>query len=185
MLFRSCATAWDSQCVGEVAKYKCGTACPEPVKPDGGVTDAGPKDVSYDIAAANDCCTTSEAAGCKDSKIMNCVCAEDDYCCSTAWDGQCVSEVAKFQCGTACANAPQPDAGSTDTGPADASYDVKAGNSCCTTSTAAGCSDPAVMDCVCAKDIYCCKTKWDSQCVKEVGSMKCGAACPSSGADGG
>lgn len=178
-----CSDAWDSQCVTEVGKFKCAAACPEAPKPD--VADAGPKDVNFDIQAGNDCCEVSEAVGCKDAAIMKCVCAQDDYCCTKAWDAICVGGVGKFKCGTACPEAPKPDAGSTDSsGPADASYDVKASNTCCTVGSAPGCSDTTVMDCVCAKDIYCCKTKWDAQCVKEVGSMKCGAECPATG-DGG
>src|SRR5262249_27403061 len=30
---------------------------------------------------------------------------------------------------------------------------------------------------ICAQDPYCCNTKWDNQCVSEVGSM-CGQTCP-------
>jgi hypothetical protein len=36
--------------------------------------------------------------------------------------------------------------------------------------------DPCVTK-ICAADSYCCKTKWDSVCVGEVGSI-CGKTCP-------
>jgi hypothetical protein len=38
--------------------------------------------------------------------VAQCVCAQDDYCCTTEWDAQCVAEVQQFGCGTcgaACA----------------------------------------------------------------------------------
>ncbi|MBM4345460.1 MAG: hypothetical protein FJ100_18975 [Deltaproteobacteria bacterium] len=57
-------------------------------------------------------------------------------------------------------------------------------NSCCEVSAKPGCIDPAIMQCVCAVDDYCCSTAWDSICVSEVTSEGCGT-CPGSGADGG
>jgi hypothetical protein len=38
-----------------------------------------------------------------------------------------------------------------------------------------GCQDPAVRDCVCAQDSYCCEVKWDKYCVSEVDSYGCGS----------
>ncbi len=46
------------------------------------------------------CCTSSASPGCADAAIEACVCASDSYCCSSAWDGTCVSEVESLGCGT-------------------------------------------------------------------------------------
>jgi hypothetical protein len=48
-------------------------------------------------AAGNDCCANNITPGCKDTQIEACVCAADDYCCTTAWDSLCVS-IAQSQC---------------------------------------------------------------------------------------
>lgn len=45
------------------------------------------------------CCVSSASPGCSDATIEACVCAQDSYCCSSAWDGTCVSEVVSFGCG--------------------------------------------------------------------------------------
>lgn len=45
-------------------------------------------------------CCEAGSAGCADSAISACVCAQDPYCCQTEWDAQCVAEVAQFGCGT-------------------------------------------------------------------------------------
>lgn len=45
---------------------------------------------------------------------------------------------------------------------------------CCEIHGGTGCEDPAVADCVCASDPYCCETFWDSLCVEEVDSLGCG-----------
>jgi hypothetical protein len=49
--------------------------------------------------ATHACCETG-SAGCADSAVAACVCAQDPFCCATEWDAQCVAEVAKFGCGT-------------------------------------------------------------------------------------
>jgi hypothetical protein len=48
----------------------------------------------------NNCCTSKTTPGCNSSAIQTCVCASDPYCCSTAWDSQCVSEVTSLSCGS-------------------------------------------------------------------------------------
>jgi hypothetical protein len=48
---------------------------------------------------AGDCCEVQSAPGCGDPGIQACVCAQDDYCCATAWDSVCVGEVEDFGCG--------------------------------------------------------------------------------------
>ncbi|MCB9756748.1 MAG: hypothetical protein H6713_43070 [Myxococcales bacterium] len=46
------------------------------------------------------CCTAQNGPGCSNDTIEACVCAQDDYCCMTTWDSQCVSEVESFGCGS-------------------------------------------------------------------------------------
>ena len=48
---------------------------------------------------------------------------------------------------------------------------------CCTTHATTGCDDPAVEDCVCAADPFCCNNQWDGLCVS--GAINnCNAICP-------
>lgn len=49
--------------------------------------------------ATHGCCEAG-SAGCADSAVAACVCAQDPFCCSTSWDAQCVAEVAQFGCGS-------------------------------------------------------------------------------------
>ncbi|MDW8251070.1 MAG: hypothetical protein RMJ98_17385, partial [Myxococcales bacterium] len=50
--------------------------------------------------ALGDCCEpTKDVPGCTDTKIKECVCEEDSYCCDMEWDATCVKEVAEFGCG--------------------------------------------------------------------------------------
>ena len=74
-----CSTQWDDVCVGEAAE--CGAGCVG-----GGV--------------GGDCCTAQAVPGCSDAGIEACVCALDDFCCSTQWDDTCVLEAA--DCGAFC-----------------------------------------------------------------------------------
>lgn len=55
------------------------------------------------------CCTAGTAPGCSDADCCNAICANDDFCCSTQWDGLCASAAAA-QC-SACivpCDAPAP-----------------------------------------------------------------------------
>ena len=87
------------------------------------------------------------------------VCAADSYCCTNAWDSVCVGEVASV-CHQSCGGG----GGSTCSHPVCTSG-VKLTSSC----------DTCAGD-ICAADSYCCTTKWDAQCVSEVGSI-CGESC--------
>ena len=129
-----CEIAWDDICVAEVTDLGCG-AC---------------------STAASGCCDVSMVAGCSDPAVQSCVCAEDTYCCDSAWDDICVGEVDSLGCGT-CGGLPL--------------------GSCCDAGTTPGCSDPAVEGCVCASDSFCCDTAWDGGCVFLVGDLGCGT-CP-------
>jgi hypothetical protein len=83
-----CTTAWDGTCVGEVTSI-CGQSCT--VVPDGG----GGGQCAHPVCAAG---------GPLDASCTSCatsLCAQDPYCCSTAWDATCVGEVAAI-CGPLC-----------------------------------------------------------------------------------
>jgi hypothetical protein len=42
------------------------------------------------------CCLPAESPGCGDPTVQACVCGLDTYCCSTAWDAQCVETAMLF-----------------------------------------------------------------------------------------
>ena len=82
------------------------------------------------------------------------ICGLDPYCCNTAWDAQCVSEVAS-DCGQRC--------------------DC---NSLCTVGNPyASQACPPCTNTVCGVDPYCCRWGWDSTCVGELLTY-CGKHCP-------
>lgn len=144
------------------------------------------------------CCEASSEPGCGSPNIELCVCAFDDYCCTSAWDVDCVS--AAVACG-ACTTGPSGPAStgvgvgptsssvgvgpassgvgpsSTSVGPSVASSSSSGGGSqdCCTTSSFPGCIDPAIEACVCASDSFCCNDSWDATCVS--GATACGGGC--------
>lgn len=51
--------------------------------------------------------------------------------------------------------------------------DVLGGHDCCESSQMSGCSNPAIRNCVCAVDPYCCDVAWDRVCVEEVSDEGC------------
>jgi hypothetical protein len=115
---------------------------------------------SVDIApfqsdAANQCCEVSGQPGCNDPEVLQCVCAQDSFCCSTSFDEICVGEA--LACGSQCV-IPGAD------------------SDCCTASSAPGCTDPSVNSCVCGIDSQCCSGAFDQVCVAEAVS-ECAAAC--------
>ncbi|MCK4658074.1 MAG: SUMF1/EgtB/PvdO family nonheme iron enzyme [Phycisphaerae bacterium] len=46
--------------------------------------------------------------------------------------------------------------------------DLPGGHNCCEWGNGVGCSNPAIQDCVCDIDPYCCEVEWDRTCVLEV-----------------
>lgn len=103
---------------------------------------------------SNDCCTTSPLPGCTDAAVLECVCANDPYCCENAFDDLCVQGAAL--CGNLC-QAPESD--------------------CCSTSEVPGCTDTAVTQCTCAQDAACCSSGWDDVCVTQA-VTGCALQCP-------
>ncbi len=47
-----------------------------------------------------DCCEGTLVPGCSDTSIAACVCANDPYCCTVAWDVSCAAAVARYGCGS-------------------------------------------------------------------------------------
>jgi len=113
------------------------------------------------------CCHPSAGRGCDDEVIEACVCAEDSFCCSGAWDNDCVALVEEFGCGSCGVGTGGTGSGGSGGGP-------PVGD-CCSSHTDPGCSQADIQDCVCAFDIYCCETAWDPTCVSEV--AQCNASC--------
>jgi hypothetical protein len=57
----------------------------------------------YEQLERRDCCSAHNSPGCDDSvpgfgSISECVCDNDSYCCTTAWDSFCAAEIAFFGC---------------------------------------------------------------------------------------
>jgi hypothetical protein len=80
-----CSNEWDDVCVGGIEKFGCGSCTDEE---------------TGDEPGPGDCCEAKPGPGCSAPAIESCVCAQDAYCCSTAWDALCVQQVASFGCGT-------------------------------------------------------------------------------------
>jgi hypothetical protein len=69
-----------------------GSCVPEEPDPtDGGGDDGG--------GGVGNCCAAHMGPGCTNDTIEQCVCAQDAYCCNTAWDATCANEVEAFDCG--------------------------------------------------------------------------------------
>ncbi|NUN13918.1 MAG: hypothetical protein HUU55_09835 [Myxococcales bacterium] len=133
-----CDTAWDDICVGE-AGVECFDSCG---------CEGPPVDES--------CCVPKEVPGCDDADCMNCVCAFDDFCCTTAWDDTCVGE-ATAECGDICG------------------CELPPGGCCLPGDGGPGCADePECEDCVCNLDAFCCDTAWDQLCANCALGIACG-----------
>lgn len=55
-----------------------------------------------------DCCLPGPTPGCNDATCTDCVCANDSFCCSTAWDLECAGSAVTI-CGAACAECAAPE----------------------------------------------------------------------------
>lgn len=121
--------------------------------------DLGTEDMSStDEGGGTDasCCSPGDEPGCPDVLVESCVCELDPYCCDEAWDEACVNTAKLSECAPGCADA------------------ELAQLDCCTSSEAAGCTEPEVQDCVCSIDSYCCAQQWDAACVDHVDAYGCG-----------
>ncbi len=101
------------------------------------------------------------------------ICASDPYCCNTLWDNVCTGEVGTI-CGETCGG------GSSSSSSSSSSSTSSGGGTCTHSICSTGVKlKPTCNSCaeeICAKDSYCCNTKWDNVCVSEVGSV-CGETC--------
>lgn len=123
-------------------------------------SDSSDAETASDIGElAASCCSIGEAPGCPDSGVEACVCAQDPYCCDTAWDEVCVNTASYSDCGDPCG----------------ALMPVAPGE-CCQENLLGGhgCVDPYVQECVCANDPYCCTQVWDDVCVGYIEQHGCG-----------
>jgi hypothetical protein len=76
-----CDEAWDEACVNTAKLSACAPGCADPE------------------LAQLDCCSESEAAGCTEPEVQECVCSVDPYCCAHHWDAACVDHVDELGCG--------------------------------------------------------------------------------------
>ncbi len=121
-------------------------------EPDPGTGDCSHKECETGGPLSTDC-----------SVCVKNVCSYDAYCCTTAWDEQCVAEVDEY-CATPC------------DGSGGCATDI------CTTEAPA--QDPSCGECVaavCEADAFCCnKTSgaWDAVCIEAaVAEPACAAVC--------
>lgn len=172
----------------------CGDgACGDGETCQGCAADCGP--------CTGDCCAPAEEPGCGDGAIAGCVCSLDAYCCEVAWDALCVHE-GTGGCGLTCVDSCGDgsctigescascvdDCGACPATCGDGACDTDedcivcaadcgpCAGGCCDAHGGLGCSDPAVQDCVCGTDPWCCIGEWDALCVA-VADGFCAAAC--------
>lgn len=170
-----CTNQWDAICVREVGQLHCATACEcgDGVCPWYEDSTSCPADCGI---VPTSCCEEATTPGCEPPPgapgIEDCVCAQDPFCCTTAWDETCVRLVDELRCGTCTCNddicESWEDCESCPSDCGECALD------CCATHPSAGCVEDRVEECVCDEDPYCCTTQWDGICVQEVTSLSCG-----------
>ncbi|MEJ7729464.1 MAG: hypothetical protein WKG00_09625 [Polyangiaceae bacterium] len=202
-LFAACAqgelkggSGGGSECDRRI-ECPAGEACQDgECVPEGNQGQGGGNPYGYDA-----CCAASNAPGCGAPNIESCVCAFDDYCCTSAWDVECVTRA--IACGacdaaagvatgsgvgpatTSSGAASGAGGGSSSTSATSAASTSSAssgggGGDCCMPNGSPGCNDVAIESCVCGADLFCCDTAWDAACVD--GAMACGGCGGSSAA---
>jgi V8-like Glu-specific endopeptidase len=133
------------------------------------VASGGGSGDSTGATCSHDLCT----AGAKVTKSCDAcaakICATDSYCCSTAWDAQCVGEVASV-CGLSTCGGSSSGGSSSDGSSGNCSHSV------CSTGTKLQSGCDSCVSAICGADSYCCTTKWDAQCVQEVAQF-CNGSC--------
>ena len=102
------------------------------------------------------CLEVSQGPACEDLKCCASVCGNDVFCCTTAWDSECVL-LANSLCAGLCGAA--------------ASGPCFAGNA------TPSCDNEACCLTVCESDAFCCETQWDQTCAFLAGFL-CEAGKP-------
>ena len=176
-----CDSVWDETCVDEVTEFGCGTCGVVPGCGDGDcAADEHCASCPQDCGGAcvGDCCLANGSPGCKMLALAICVCEQDAYCCTDEWDDACVAEVDEFGCGQC---APEPycgdgtcSAGETCSTCPDDCGQCQGTGDCCADNGTPGCDNPAIQNCVCQQDSFCCEDEWDDVCVGEVNDFGCG-----------
>ena len=134
----------------------------------------GDDDDDDDDASPGDCCSASTEAGCAIDSVAECVCEASAFCCTIAWDAECV-EIANNDCGGCEGNGDDDDDDDDTPGDDDDDDDGPVGGDCCVESETPGCADKELEACVCGLDDFCCNMAWDIYCVEA--AAECGGGC--------
>jgi hypothetical protein len=109
-------------------------------------------------SCAHDVCDVGDALGASCDSCAASVCAQDNFCCTSSWDAQCV-QTAESVCGVDCGGG-----------------DVTCSHDVCTSGAALDESCGSCEAAVCGADSFCCTSSWDAQCVSSV-ATQCGITC--------
>ena len=132
-----CNNSWDSLCAGAAADLcdNCGNP------------------------AAGSCFVAHEGIGCNDAECCSQVCAEDPFCCESAWDSICANSALEV-----CGGCGDPSSGN-----------------CYVAHSGTGCDNSTCCGAVCAVDPFCCETSWDSICAGEAADLCNNCGNPNAG----
>ncbi len=133
-----CDTEWDSICAdaaNEICAVCAGEGCP----------------------GDGSCYEPNGTPGCSDAECCGIVCAADDFCCATSWDGLCSDQAFEL-----CGNCGGGDAGS-----------------CYSPNGTPGCEDAFCCETICVADPFCCNSQWDGICASAA-AVEC-AGCGENG----
>lgn len=137
-----CEVRWDGVCAN-IAGGQCETLCPGPQCGD---------------PLTGDCCSSHGTPACDDATCCDAVCAQDDFCCDTQWDGLCAA-MAQDLCPSLCPTA-------------NSCGDPIAG-SCFEPQDTPFCDDAACCNTVCQIEPFCCDTQWDEFCAETLAPVFC------------
>jgi hypothetical protein len=153
-------TCGDDGCGGSCGSCPSGDSCVAGTCEAGQGSGSGSGSGSGGNTCDHPDCSTGDALTPSCDTCAGEICAQDSYCCTTAWDSICVGEAGSI-CNETCGGG----GGGSTCKHNECNSGVKLKSGC----------DSCVTD-ICSQDPYCCKTKWDSVCVSETGSI-CGESC--------
>jgi hypothetical protein len=164
-------TCGDDGCGGSCGTCATGESCSAGVCMGGGGGGSGSGGGSGGGGGtcAHPICSTGVDLNSSCDSCATSVCAQDSYCCTTAWDSICVGEVGSI-CGESCSGGTGGGGGGGGGGGSTCSHSI------CASGTKLSSTCDACAGDICSYDSYCCKTAWDSQCVSEVSSI-CNESC--------